>query len=217
MTFSTNLGEMLAAVLLLCAFLQISQLRLRGMVMLGRIGSVAVAGVAVGQGVAGRDSVFYGLALLIMVVQVLALPWLLMRKAKPPTLSGPLRRAVSTPLSLIIGLLPVGLAVLALSSIGQAQEAPHIGVAETGILVMALSVIVLGVWLVVIYRPRFAQMVGVMTLENGLILALLTMQGMGWVALIAVAALQMAGASLIWLGGLSPEVPVRLETGGASL
>lgn len=222
MTFGPNLVEMLGAVVLLCAFLQISQLRLRGMVILSRTGALAVAGMAVGQGLLGREPVFYGLAVLIVAVQALALPWLMMRKAGSPNLLGPLRRVVSTPLSFIIGLLPVGLATLDLLPISRTKEPLNAGAAETMILVMALSVVVLGVWLVVIYRSRLARMVGVVTLENGLILALLTMQGVGWVALIAVVALQMVGASLICLGGLSPQAPRPqaprpVETGGVSL
>lgn len=211
------LVDLLSGVVLLCAFLQIASRRLQGMVVLARIASWAMAGVAVAQGVMGHDPAFYGIALLIVAVQAFALPRLILCKSEPLHPSGPLRRAVSMPLSLIIGLLPIGLVVLDLSPVSGNGRNLGGGSAEVGLLVMAMSAIMLGIWLTVIYGPRLARMVGFMTLENGLILALLTMQGIGWVALIGIIALQCVGAGLIWMGGLRPEVPTQAETSGATL
>lgn len=195
MSPSFSLAAFLAGVVLLCAFLQISQRRLTSMLAFSRASALALAGLAFWQGFNQHARWFYALAALILAVQFYAFPRAIRRIAN--SFQNPLLNSGTFPLiwSLVIGLLPVAVAVMGFMPLAKnAWPVGHVAMS------LAMAVTLLGIWLIIIQRQCLQQIIGFVTFENGLVLAMITMPGMGWEVDIASVILLGLATCLILLG-----------------
>lgn len=211
MTMLTSpLIMLLGGIVLLCAFLQISQRRLTAMLMLSQISALALGLLAFWQGWHQHIGWFYVLAVLILAAQCVAFPWVIRRIST--RFQNSLETSTILPLiwSLAIGLLPVALAVMGLSPLAKTPWP-----ADYGALALAFSVTLLGIWLIVIQRQYLPQMIGFVTFENGLVLALISMPGLGWGVDIALVVLLGLATGLILLGMWRSYAALQTKVDGA--
>ena len=209
MILSLPLTSALAACVLLCAFLQISSQRIMTLLTLSRISALALAAAIFWQGLTWRCWPLGGMALLILASQVLALPYLFRRLIRHFDLSTELARKLPASWVMLIGLVPVGLAVMALMPMAK-SPLPE----EMGVLARGLSVFLLGMWLMIIESRLLAQLIGFVTLENGLVLGLINLMGQDWVADAAVMVLLLLVACLVLLGVWRQLALRQAETDG---
>ena len=212
MSLTSSVVTMLGAVVLLCAFLQISRRRLVAMLKLNQIASLALGGAALWQGFAQQAWSFYALGVLILVVQAVALPRVLRRMMSLFHVSTEAGHALPVAWSLLVGLLPVILAGLA------TVPATNLSLpSASGGVAIALAILLLGVWLMVVHVQPFGQIIGFITLENGLVLGLINVHGLGWAVDIAMVTLLGMQACLILLAYWRHSGPEEIKTGGADL
>lgn len=204
--------NMLGAVILLCAFLQISPLRFRTMLKLNQIEALALGAAALWQGFVQHAWPLYGMVVLIWAFQALALPHVLRRMMvllKTPMETG---KMLQPACSMLVGLLPVVLSALAVL---QVTKAPLPPTSEN--MAMAFGILLLGLWLMVVHSQPLAQIIGFMTLENGVILGLINASELGWTVDVAVAALLSMEICLIFLVYWRYGMPEKTKTDGADL
>lgn len=180
MIFVWSATNCLAGIILLCAFLQLAQQRMMAMLTLSQISALALGFVAVLQGLKQHAWWFYLLAAMISVAQFLAFPWALQEFVRRFNVKLAPKRGLPLALSLMVGVVAVFLAVMGGLPLAR-QFLPVSG----GALSLAMAVTLLGVWLIILHSDRLAQMIGFVTFENGLALALIYTPGLGWGAAIA--------------------------------
>lgn len=211
MSLTLSVGTMLGAVVLLCAFLQISQLRFVSMLRLSQIEAWALGAAAFWQGFVQHAWSLYGVGVLVLAVQIVVLPRLFRRGMVFFNTRMEVQNSLPTIWPMLGGLLPVLLAVLAVAPSPKTALSPM----SEGVS-MALSIMLLGLWAMVVHRQPLAQIIGFITLENGLILGLINAPKLGWAMDVAVLALLGMLACLIcvsyWRYGAPRETKAdRLE------
>lgn len=211
MSLTLSVGTMLGAVVLLCAFLQISQLRFVSMLRLSQIEAWALGAAAFWQGFVQHAWSLYGVGVLVLAVQIVVLPRLFRRGMVFFNTRMEVQNSLPTIWPMLGGLLPVLLAVLAVAPSPKTVLSPM----SEGVS-MALSIMLLGLWAMVVHRQPLAQIIGFITLENGLILGLINAPKLGWAMDVAVLALLGMLACLIcvsyWRYGAPRETKAdRLE------
>ncbi len=174
--------QLAGGVMLLCACSLLSQARLVRMITLYRLQSVALTAAALAQALAQRDAALYLAALIILCLNVLLLPNALRRIVGRIPATNATPRALT--LALCIGLL--GVALLAVPPMPlRLMLAVSLAVALLGLLLLA-------------QRNPISQLIGFLSLANGLMLAAIAMPKLPFVAWLA-AALPALGLSLLSL------------------
>ncbi|MBI1778468.1 MAG: hydrogenase-4 component E [Proteobacteria bacterium] len=180
--FYYDVAHLLGALVLLCSFVLIYQRRLTGIINAFTMQSLALALAAAWQAFvqdAPHLFVTAGIALLFKTVTVpVALHWIVRRLAIHETVEN----ALGIGLSLLSGVGLVALAVLLVLPVTGSTAALT---RET--LAMALSILLLGLLIMIARRNAIAQVVGFMSLENGLVLAAVGVKGMPLVVEMSVA------------------------------
>lgn len=198
MSLAVSIADLLGGVVLLCAFLQISRRRLTAMITLSQLSALALTCIALWRGVIWHEWALCGVSLLVMGAQVIILPGLLRRLIGQFNL--PLAVGGTLPViwAILIGLVPIGLAIMSLLPLPEADTlAPAWPLGGEAV---AFAVLLLGVWLIIIQTRLLAGVIGFITFENGLILALLNAPGLAVVTLIATAALIGLVVGLLLIG-----------------
>lgn len=194
----------LGGIVLLCAFLQISSRHLTSMVQVVRISALALAVLALWRGLEWHEWVLWVSAALIFAAQAVVLPWavrLLCNWFDPPSAGGGL---MPVPVAVLIGL---GIVALAMASLAPALKTnPN--------MVIAFAVLLLGIWSMLMQTGLLARIIGFITLENGLILALITTPGLALATLIVISAMGGLTAALLFLAGQWYRVSLRHEADG---
>lgn len=212
MNFTFSVGNMLGAVILLCAFCHLTQRRLPAMLKLNQIAALALGASALWQGFVEHAWPLYGVSILVLAVQMLVLPralgWMI-RFLDPRIDAG---KALPAAWAMLVGLLPVILAALAVLPVAK-EPLPPI----SGSVAMALGILLLGLWLMVVNSRPLAQIIGFITLANGLILGLINAPGLGWMVDVAVMAILGMEACLILLAYWRYRAPEETKTDGAGL
>ncbi len=192
MNFTFSLAHLMGGILLLCAFLLLSQRRLAAMITLYQLQALTLAAAAFsGKGGGGGElcarllrSIWYTTGIITLALKGLLLPMAL----REIVLRFNLRRAVETAmpmaLSMLLGVGLIGIAVLVvlpstMSAVSLTRED----------LAIALSVVLLGLLVMTTRRSALAQIIGFLSTENGLVLAAIGMPGMPFVAEFSVALL----------------------------
>ena len=184
MSLTFSLAHLMGGIILLCAFLQLSQRRLAAMITLYQTEALVLAAAAFWQGFAQHELNLYLTGLITLALKAMLLPWGL----RQITLRFNMLRAVETALpmavAMILGLVLIGIAVLVvlpvtMNAISLTRED----------LAIALSVVLLGLLLMILRRNALAQIIGFLSMENGLVLAAIGMPGMPFVAEFSVALL----------------------------
>lgn len=192
MTGILFLASFLGGLVLLCAFLQIVQQRVTGMLVLSQIAALALVFLAILQGLNRHDWWLYVLAAIIFAAHFMAFPWVIRRLLRQFNVPLEFKRGLPLLLAMMVGLLAVFLAMM-----GGLPLAKQVWPPGGGALSLALAVILLGMWLIILQSQHLGQMIGFLTFENGLVLALINAPGLGWGVDIALIALLVVAASLI--------------------
>ncbi len=180
--FAYDVAHLMGALVLLCSFVLIYQRRLTGIINAFTLQSLALALAAAWQAYvqdAPHLFVTAGIALLFKTVTVpLALHWIIRRLEIHETVE----HALGIGMTLLAGVGLVALAVLLVLPVtGSAASLTR----ET--LALALSTLLLGLLIMISRRNAVAQVVGFMSLENGLVLAAVGVKGMPLVVEMSVA------------------------------
>jgi hydrogenase-4 component E len=155
--------QLLGALLLLAAFRTVAARRLGDFISSFAQQSVVLAAVAFVVGLATGTPDLYVVAGLTLAVKVWAVPTILRRVAADLPADDGVRSIVGVPLSIVIS---VGLVVLAFLA------SPSIAVSGTLLneppLAISVAMVLMGLFVVSSKRHAVAQLVGLLTIENGL-------------------------------------------------
>ncbi|WP_298216997.1 hydrogenase-4 component E [Acidocella sp.] len=184
MSLTFSLAHLLGGVILLCGFLQLSQRRLAAMITLYQTEALVLAAAAFWQGYAQGAVDLYFTGLITLALKGVLLPWGLREIVLRFNMVRAVETALPMALSMILGLALIGIAVLVVlpttaSALSLTREDAAI----------ALSVVLLGLLLMIVRRNALAQLIGFLSMENGLVLAAIGMPGMPFVAEFSVALL----------------------------
>ena len=184
MSLTFSLAHLMGGIILLCAFLQLSQRRLAAMITLYQAEALVLAAAAFWQGFAQHELNLYLTGLITLVIKAVLLPWGLREIVLRFNMVRAVETALPMAVSMILCLALIGIAVLVvlpvtMNAISLTRED----------LAIALSVVLLGLLLMIVRRNALAQIIGFLSMENGLVLAAIGMPGMPFVAEFSVALL----------------------------
>ncbi len=188
----TGIAHCLGGLVLLCAFLLLSQRRLAAMTTIYQLQAAAVAAAAFWQGFAQGAADLYLTALITLVIKAVLLPIGLRRIVRRFNLIRAVAPAMPVGLSMILGVALIGVAVLAVLPTTVQAVSP-----TREDLAIALAVVLLGFLLLTARRHALAQVIGFLSTENGLVLAAIGMPGMPLVAALSVALLVLTAGMLV--------------------
>lgn len=189
-----SLSNVLAALVLFCAFLQICQRQLQVMLKLSQFAALLLGVATFWRAMAQDEWLLYGAGGLIIVGQGWVLPNALSRIMIRFKELEETKQALPMVWSVLTGLLSVCVALIAGMPDTKIPIAP-----EAGIMFVALAIILLGVWLVIIQTQITTQMIGALTIENGLVLALVNGYVQSLIVVFVLIALLSVMACLIFL------------------
>jgi hydrogenase-4 component E len=162
-SIASQLLQVLGAVLILTAFWMLGARRLSDYLSAYAIQSVAVALVAAVVGAFIASFELYLVAFLTVLVKALAITSILSSVARRLTVQREVRLALNLPTSLLIGVALVLLAFLTSPSV----VAPGTFLNEPP-LAISLALVLIGLFLISSRRHVLAQVIGLLTIENGL-------------------------------------------------
>jgi len=162
-TIASQLLQALGAVLILTAFWMLAARRLADYLQAYAVQSVGVALVAATVGVLAGSLELLVVAALTVLVKVLTIPGILSSVARRLPVQRDVRTALNLPTSLLIGVALVVLAFLVSPSV----VAPSTFLDEPP-LAISLALVLIGLFLISSRRHVLAQVVGLLTIENGL-------------------------------------------------
>ncbi|MBR0651820.1 hydrogenase-4 component E [Roseomonas terrae] len=181
---SYDLSHLLGGAVLLLSFVLLYQRRIGAVINAfatqGTLLAMAAAWAAYAQGTPG----LYLTALLALAVKGVLIPLALHRLVRELNLHRTVETALGVGPSMIAGVALVGLCILVTLP---ATEGARLLSRET--LALAMSVVLLGMLMMITRRNAISQVVGLLSLENGLILAAVGVAGMPLVVELSTAAL----------------------------
>jgi hydrogenase-4 component E len=179
-----DVAHLLGGGVLLLSFVLLYQRRIGAVInafaMQGALLALAAAWAAHTQGVAG----LYLTAILTMAAKGVLIPLALHATVRRLDLHRTVETALGIGPSLVAG---VGLVALAILVVLPATEGARVLARED--LALALSVVLLGMLMMITRRNAISQVIGLLSLENGLILAAIGVAGMPLVVELSTAAL----------------------------
>jgi hydrogenase-4 component E len=185
---------LLGGAALVLAFVLLHQRRVRGCVAACALQGWVVALAAAWQGWVQAEPQLCLAAVATLAANGVLLPLALARLAERLALPGDVEPALGVLASMLLGLLLVALAILAV------RPAMLGGITLTREdLALALSVTLLGLAVMIGWRSALLQVVGVLSLGNGLILAVVGVPGMPMAGELSVAVLAMGGLAVLGL------------------
>lgn len=183
-TLSYDLAHVLGGVVLLLSFALLSQRRITAVINTYAMQAVVLAMAACWQGWAQHAPQLYVTALITLVAKGIVIPMALHRIVVRLRLSRGVEPALGIFPSMALGVAMVALAILVvLPTTIQAQALTREDLA------LALSVVLLGLLMMITRQSALTQVIGFMSLENGLILAAVGVEGMPLVVELSVAVL----------------------------
>jgi hydrogenase-4 component E len=184
-----DLAHLLGGAVLVLSFGLLYQRRLTAVINIYAMQSWVLAAAAAWQGWVQASPELYVTALIALGVKGLAIPLALHRIVRRLEI----HRAVETALG-IFPSMAVGVALVALAILVVLPTTMQAQVLTREDLSLALSVVLLGQLMMITRRSALTQVVGFMSIENGLILGAVGVQGMPLVVELSVAVLVMVGA-----------------------
>lgn len=178
-----NIAHMIGAVILFASFALLYQRRLTAVVTIFVVQAVALTAAAAWQAHVQDDSVhLYISATIILVFKVVFVPivlrWLIRRLGVQKTVE----TTLGVNMSLMLGVALVGLSILLVLPV-----TVDAGSLSRETLALAMSVVLLSFLTMITRRNAITQVVGFMALENGLLLAAVSAEGMPFVVEISIA------------------------------
>jgi len=181
--YAFDIAHMLAGGLVLVSFMMIYQDRLYALLNTFALQAVLLALAVAWQAYIQSAHHLYASAALALVFKGMIVPWALHRVVQ--------RLGIHREVETVAGVVPtmlagIGLVALSILLMLQLTQSAESAIARED-LAFALSVILLGMLMMITRRNAVSQVVGFMSLENGLILAAAAAQGMPLVVEISVA------------------------------
>ncbi|TAN76920.1 MAG: formate hydrogenlyase [Gallionella sp.] len=166
MTFTVQLINLLAAILLLIVFAMLSQRRILSLINLfawqGLVLSVSTFVVAY---TTAQSHLYYSAALTLLL-KVLVLPWLLYRLIRKLNVKWDVETLINIPTTMLAGIVLVIFAFNLAAPISQLAE----GITR-GLIGIALASVLLSLLMMLTRRKAISQVVGFLAMENGLFFA----------------------------------------------
>ena len=163
---SAQLINLFAAVILLLAFAMLAQRRMLSLVNLfaaqGFCLFLATLTAAV---TTGQSHLFYS-AGLTLLLKVIALPWILYRLVRQLNIKGEVEALINIPTTMLVGIV---LVMVAFNVALPISELSH--TITRGTLGIALAVVMLAFLMMITRQKAISQVVGFLSMENGLFLA----------------------------------------------
>ena len=184
MSLTFSLAHLMGGIILLCAFLQLSQRRLAAMITLYQTEALVLAAAAFWQGYAQAELTLYLTGIITFALKAMLLPWGLRQIMLRFNMVRAVETALPMAVTMLLGLALIGIAVLVVLPV--TMDAISLTRED---LAIALSVVLLGLLLMILRRNALAQIIGFLSMENGLVLAAIGMPGMPFVAEFSVALL----------------------------
>ena len=177
-----DIAHMLAGGLVLVSFMLLYQDRLHGLVNIYALHALVLTASVAWQAWAQGSPHLYITALVALVFKALIIPVALHRIIRRLGIHRDIENAVGTGLTMLTGMGLVALSMVVMLRV--TAEADPLARED---LAMALAVVLLGLLMMVTRRNAIGQVVGFMSLENGLVLAAAGARGMPLVVEISVA------------------------------
>jgi hydrogenase-4 component E len=178
-----DIAHMLAGGLVLVSFMMLYQDRLYALLNVFALQAVVLAAAVAWQAWIQHAHHLFATAAIALVFKAIIVPWALHRIVQRLGIHREVETVVSVGPTMLAGIGLVGLSIVLMLQLTAAAESP---LARED-LAFALSVVLLGLLMMVTRRNAVSQVVGFMSLENGLILAATGAQGMPFVVEISVA------------------------------
>jgi hydrogenase-4 component E len=178
-----DIAHMLAGGLVLVSFMMLYQDRLYALLNVFALQAVVLAAAVAWQAWIQQAHHLFATAAIALVFKAIIVPWALHRIVQRLGIHREVETVVSVGPTMLAGIGLVGLSIVLMLQLTAAAESP---LARED-LAFALSVVLLGLLMMVTRRNAVSQVVGFMSLENGLILAATGAQGMPFVVEISVA------------------------------
>jgi hydrogenase-4 component E len=202
-----DVAHLLAGGLVLLSFMMIYQDRLYALLNVFALQAVVLAAAVAGQAYVQDAHHLYATAAIALVFKAILVPWALHRIVQRLGIHRQVETVVSAGPTMLAGMGLVALSVVLMLQLTAAAENP---LARED-LAFALSVVLLGLLMMVTRRNAVSQVVGFMSLENGLILAATGAQGMPFVVEISVAFSVLI--AMIVIGVFLFRIRERFDTG----
>jgi hydrogenase-4 component E len=166
MPLSTQLINVMAALLLLIAFAMLSQRRILSLIYLYAWQGVVLAANSVIVGYSSDQAHLYYSALLTFVLKAIVLPWILHRLIIRLNIRWDVETLINIPTTMLVG---IALVVFAFNlALPITQLAGTITRSTLGI---AIAVVLLSLLMMITRRKAVPQVIGFLALENGLFFA----------------------------------------------
>lgn len=183
-TLNYDLAHLLGALVLLLSFSLLSQRRLSAVITTYAMQSVLLACAAFWQGWVQHAPHLYLTGVIALAAKGVIIPLSLRRTVRELRLSREVETALGIFPSMALGVALVALSIMVVLPITMQSQA-----LTREDLALALSVVLLGLLMMISRRTALTQVVGFMSLENGLILAAVGVEGMPLVVELSVAVL----------------------------
>jgi hydrogenase-4 component E len=181
-TIQFDVAHLLAGTLVLVSFLQLYQDRLTALIRLFAVHAAILALAVAWQALVQDAPHLYITAIIALVFKAIVIPLVLHRIM--------VRLGIHRGIEIVVGIGPTmlaGMGLVALSMVVMLRVTPGADALAREDLAFALSVVLLGLLMMVTRRNAVSQVIGFMSLENGLILAATGAKGMPLVVEISVA------------------------------
>jgi len=185
---SYDVAHMLGGMMLLLSFALLSQKRIAATIDTYAVQAVTLAVAACWQGYVQHEPSLYLTGAIAFVAKAVIIPIMLRRSVRRLKLQAAMEPALGIFASMALGVALVALSIMVvLPTTIQAQALTREDLA------LALSVVLLGLLMMITRRTAFTQVIGFMSMENGLILAAVGVAGMPLVVELSVAVLVLVG------------------------
>ena len=202
-----DVAHVIGGAMLLCSFLLLSRRRMGGVIGLLAVQGLLLAAAAAWQGWAQGAPHLYASAGIALIAKGIAIPWALRTAVRrigdaPEEALGPMPALLA------------GGALLALAILVALPVSTGSRVLTREDLAVALAILLLGLLMMCTRRHALAQAAGLLSMENGLMLAAVGAAGMPLVVELSAAGLVLVVAALAGLFGLRMREHVdSLDTG----
>lgn len=165
-SFSTQIINFLAAILLLLSFAMLSQRRILTLIHLYTLQGVTLVSANLILGFVTHDAHLYVSAGLTLVLKVGLIPWILYRLVRRLDVQADVEPLINIPTTLLIGIVLVVIAFNVASPISQLATS-----VARGTLGIALACVLLSFMSMITRAKAIPQVIGFLSMENGLFFA----------------------------------------------
>lgn len=182
MDFAYDAAHLLGTLVLLTSFALLYQRRLFSLLNVFTVQALALAAAAAWQAYAHDEPHLYITALLTLTLKAIAIPVALHRIVRRLNIHRTVEPALGIGLTMLAGVSLVTLSILLVLPVTETATA-----LTREDLALSLSVVLLGLLMMISRRNAVSQVVGFMSIENGLILAAVGVAGMPLVVEMSIA------------------------------